>query len=256
MPRTATRPDPAMRMARRTAPTHDLAALRRSATGGAGRPAIAAQPAELPALLARARATAPSPPMPPTRCARRWTPADARTAMRRCRPRPAARRVRRPARPAGGDQRRDDRTGRTMCWTSSSARPRRAASTSTAPPTPPPPTAMCSTCAAHGIGHVVKSKTMVSEEIELNAALEAARHPRRRDRPGRVDPAAGARAALAHGHARPSTRTAPQVGDLFSAGDGPPGQPRGHRRAGAAWPGASCGATSWRPGWASAGPTR
>ena len=49
-----------------------------------------------------------------------------------------------------------------------------------------------------GVKVIAKGKTMISEEIELNHALEAAGPHARRDRPRRVDRPARRRAALAH----------------------------------------------------------
>ena len=51
---------------------------------------------------------------------------------------------------------------------------------------------------AHGVDEVVKVKSLTTDEIELNDALAAARHPRARDRLRRADPAARRRLVVAH----------------------------------------------------------
>ena len=78
-------------------------------------------------------------------------------------------------------------------------RHRRVAARCTGPATPPRPTASCTDLVrATGADEVVKVKSMATQEIGLNEALEDAGHHRPRDRPGRAHRPARPRQAVPH----------------------------------------------------------
>ena len=71
---------------------------------------------------------------------------------------------------------------------------------------------------AHGTDEVIKVKSLATDEIGINEALEAAGHPRDRDRPRGADrPARPRRQAVAHPRARRSIATGPRSGRCSSA---------------------------------------
>ena len=75
---------------------------------------------------------------------------------------------------------------------------------------------VASVARAHGTDEVIKVKSLATDEIGMNEALEAAGHPRPGDRPGRADRAAGAgRQAVAHPGARRSIATGAEIRSLF-----------------------------------------
>ena len=90
-----------------------------------------------------------------------------------------------------------------------------AAASCTGPATPTRPTAIVTDLVrATGADEVVKVKSMATQEIGLNEALEAAGHRRRRDRPRRADRAARPRQALAHPGAGDPPQPRRDPGDL------------------------------------------
>ena len=82
----------------------------------------------------------------------------------------------------------------------------------------------------HGVRPAVKSKSMVSEEIELNAALDGAGVRRRRDRPRRVHRPDRQRPAVAHRRAdHPQDRH--DIAESFRGSSGATRRGRGRRAA-------------------------
>ena len=67
---------------------------------------------------------------------------------------------------------------------------------------------------AKGVDEVVKVKSMATQEIGLNEALEAVGIAALRDRPGRADRSAGTRQAVAHPGARDPPQPVGDPGDL------------------------------------------
>ncbi len=104
-----------------------------------------------------------------------------------------------------------------------------------------------------GVQVVAKGKSMISEELELNHALEAAGPDARRDRSRRVDRPARRRASLAPARARDpplARRRSPRCSRPTAAG-----RCRTTRRAWSRTRATACARRSSRPAWASRAPT-
>ena len=151
---------------------------------------------------------------------------------------------RRCARPGGRSRSARCATSTTTCC-SSRRRSRAPAATSTGRATPPRRTAIVAGIVqATRRREVVKVKSLTTDEIELNEALEAAGHRGDRDRPRRADRPARPATARRTSSCRRSTRTAPRsaTSSARTLGAGRP-----HRRARASWPrrrGATCASSS------------
>ena len=103
------------------------------------------------------------------------------------------------ARGRRGDQGRRAGPPRHATWCSSRSRSPRAAASCTGRATPTRPTASSPRwCRPPARDEVVKVKSMATQEIGLNEALEAAGHRRHRDRPRRADRAARPRPPEPH----------------------------------------------------------
>ena len=190
-PRSSPRTGPATPMSQRSW------ACRVHAAAGVGAPARRrAVPGRGPTRAGRHPAAAqprPAPPAPSAPSAPRWSP--------RCRTGRSCARPARRSRPT--TMARLDRAARQL---EERGRPR-AAARCTGPATRPRPTGSSTGLVrATGADEVVKVKSMATQEIGLNEALDAGRDRGLRDRPGRADRAARPRHAVAH----PGARDPPQ----------------------------------------------
>ena len=207
-------------------------------------------------LDARIRAAVADPVLRATSCARRTPPAP--TAGRWSPSGPTGRRSARARAPCA---RTSSRTS-TATSRRSPRTPRRAARTCTRRATPTRPARSCSALVrSHGGRRILKSKSMTTEEIDLNPALEAAGLPPPGDGPRRVHRAARGGAAIAHHRARPpplrgaDPRPLPAGRRAGGSRRGAP-RPRRARRAGSASRRArTCARASSTPTSASPAPT-